>query len=639
MNAADRPPRLLATGVAPPLRSIALAALAEPAADGAEAAWMREQAALAGDATLADWQRAPPPEDARLHALARAFGLGDAELIALALAAAVESDPMLCRVLAWLQAPTGVRPTVALVLTLAEELGLPGAFEALVDGPARGCGLLLFDDEKRPLPEATLQMPVPIVLALRGAGGNWPGVRLDDAPPPAAAPSLREAAARQAAALHDASAGGGMAPLLAVRSGHPREARAAAALVAGELGGVAAFIDGDPPRGLAPWLWLRGAVPVLCIEIAPGETRRLTGLPGHRGPLLLATGIDGSFEHDGDPVGSWRVELPLPAERVALWAAHLPADAAERLGRGHRHAPACIEHLTRTARRHARLAGDAALDEHHVRVATRQGAAGELGTLAQLLPDAVPDEALVMPPELQASLAALRSRCGRREGLADALGPSARTRYRPGVRALLVGASGTGKTLAAAWLASRLGLPLYRVDLASVASKYIGETEKNLAQLFARAEQAEVVLLFDEADSLFGRRTEVKDANDRFANQQTNYLLQRIESFDGIALLTSNSRARFDSAFTRRLDAIIDFPVPGPAERRVLWLAHLGTHHLLETAQLNRIAATCDLAGGHIRNATLAATACSDGPIGYDGLRAAIDAEYRKLGRQSPAGL
>jgi SpoVK/Ycf46/Vps4 family AAA+-type ATPase len=251
----------------------------------------------------------------------------------------------------------------------------------------------------------------------------------------------------------------------------------------------------------------------------------------------------------------------------------------------------------------------------------------------------VPDEALVMPPELQSALAALRQRCQRREGLADALGPSARTRYHPGVRSLFVGPSGTGKTLAAAWLASRLGLPLYRVDLASVASKYIGETEKNLAQLFARAEHAEVVLLFDEADALFGKRTDVKDANDRFANQQTNYLLQRIESFDGIAVLTSNSRARFDAAFTRRLDSIIEFPMPGPQERRALWLAHLGCHHRLDDAQVNRVAAACDLAGGHIRNATLAAASADTGPVVYTQLRAAIEGEYRKLGRHAPAGL
>ena len=208
------------------------------------------------------------------------------------------------------------------------------------------------------------------------------------------------------------------------------------------------------------------------------------------------------------------------------------------------------------------------------------------------------------------------------------------------MRALLVGASGTGKTLACGWLATRLGLPLYRIDMAAVISKYIGETEKNLAQLFARAEAAELILLFDEADALFGKRTEVKDANDRFANQQTNYLLQRIEAFDGIALLTSNSRSRFDTAFTRRLDSILEFTAPSADERRALWLAHLGSAHGMSAGELNRLAATCDLAGGHIRNVTLAARALAGAtPISLAVIVSALAAEYRKLGRSLPAGL
>src|SRR6185369_3777185 len=161
-------------------------------------------------------------------------------------------------------------------------------------------------------------------------------------------------------------------------------------------------------------------------------------------------------------------------------------------------------------------------------------------------------------------------------------------------------------------------------------------------QLLARAEQAEIALLFDEADSLFGKRTDIKDSNDRFANAQTNYLLQRIESFDGIALLTSNSRARFDSAFSRRLDAIIEFPLPGPEDRRSLWLAHLGGAHGLSAGELNQLAAGADLAGGHIRNAVLAAAASArsaERAIGYLDLVRAVAGEYRKLGRQMPAGL
>lgn len=633
MNAPlDRKPTL-----APPLYRLVLAALAglgdaeNPTTEGDWLTGLREEV---GDASLASWYAEPAAEDGPLGALADELGLADVEVLAIALASAVEFDPMVGRVLAWLQAPVAsARPTLGLLQTIADAMGIDDALPTIMDGAARECGLIQLEAESRPLPEVTFLVPVPLVLALRGQGGIWPGVRLQPIQPELFPPTLREAVARQAAALRAVSG------CLAVRSGHPREARAAAAQIAAELGMQAALFEQEPPRGLGPWLWLRGALPVVCAELAPGEMRRLPELPGYRGPVLIAAGIDGSFEREGDPIGNWRVPLPLPAERVALWQAHLAPEMAERIGLRHRHSPAYIAHLSQAARHQAKLAGDAVLNDGHVRSAARNGAASELGTLAQLMPETVPEEALVVPPDLRAALDALRQRCQMREGLADALGPSARTRYRPGVRALLVGPSGTGKTLAVGWLACTLGLPLYRVDLASVASKYIGETEKNLAQLFARAEHAEVVLMFDEADSLFGKRTDVKEANDRFANQQTNYLLQRIESFDGLAILTSNSRSRFDGAFTRRLDAIIEFPTPGPDERRELWLAHLGSHHRLDHAQINRVAATCDLAGGHIRNATLAAASLSTGAIDYATLCTAIESEYRKLGRQLPAGL
>ena len=157
--------------------------------------------------------------------------------------------------------------------------------------------------------------------------------------------------------------------------------------------------------------------------------------------------------------------------------------------------------------------------------------------------------------------------------------------------------------------------------------------------MFARAEHAEGVLLFDEADSLFGKRTDVKDANDRFANAQTNYLLQRIESFEGIAILTSNSRARFDSAFARRLDAIIDFPRPAPTNgTHCGWRISGGPH--AEHGRAEPLAATCDLAGGHIRNATFAAAVTARAQaraIGDADVAAGIAAEYRQA-RQVPAG-
>src|SRR6184192_1631452 len=147
-------------------------------------------------------------------------------------------------------------------------------------------------------------------------------------------------------------------------------------------------------------------------------------------------------------------------------------------------------------------------------------------------------------------------------------GPSARRR---GLTALFAGPSGTGKTMAAEVLASELGLDLYTVDLATVVDKYVGETEKNLDRIFAEAERINGVLLFDEADAIFGKRSDVKDAHDRYANVEVAYLLQRMELFDGLAILTTNLRANVDEAFTRRLDAIVGFPLPEEGDRRRLW--------------------------------------------------------------------
>jgi len=646
--------------LASPLHLIALATCAPEAnsATAAEAAWLcaqREQLEASGASLgdwLAHWRKSPPPQDARLRALAEAWRLSGAETLAVALACAAETDMMVGRVLAWLQAPVGsARPTLGLLATLAARFDVlagtsspPGmtdeaaALGALAGGTARQCGLVQFNAEARTLPEASLSVPLPIVFALADPTSRLapPGVRLGQTDAPALSPELREAACGRARAL--AAARG-----LVVRSGHPRETRAVAAEIAAALRARSAFIEAEAPPGLGPWLMLAGCLPVLCAELAPGERRRLPELPGWRGTWLVAAGPDGSFERDGEILPSWRVPVPSANERVALWqAATGDAGIAQTLGIAHRHPAGRIDELARAGLFQARLAGSDRVTATEVQSAARAGASSDLGTLAELLPEPIGDEALVLPAATRTELEALAMRCLSRDTLAQQLGPSARTRYRPGVRALLVGPSGTGKTLAVGWLATRLGLPLYRVDLASITSKYIGETEKNLAQLFARAEHAEVVLLFDEADSLFGKRTDVKEANDRFANAQTNYLLTRIESYEGIAMLTSNSRARFDSAFTRRLDAIVEFPPPGPEERRALWIAHLGRAHGLNSGALNRLAANCELAGGHVRNIVLAAAVAArvaSRPITEGDLIAAVACEYRKLGKPPPAAL
>ena len=141
--------------------------------------------------------------------------------------------------------------------------------------------------------------------------------------------------------------------------------------------------------------------------------------------------------------------------------------------------------------------------------------------------------------------------------------------------ALFAGDSGTGKTMSAEVIAGSLGLDLYVIDLSTIVDKYIGETEKNLDRVFNEADRVNGVLLFDEADAIFGKRSEVKDARDRYANVEVAYLLQRMEVFDGMAILTTNLRANVDEAFLRRLDAIVDFPVPDVEDRRRLWERNL----------------------------------------------------------------
>ena len=178
-------------------------------------------------------------------------------------------------------------------------------------------------------------------------------------------------------------------------------------------------------------------------------------------------------------------------------------------------------------------------------------------------------------------------------------------KLRPGLRVLFHGPPGTGKTLTAALLGKVTQKPVYRVDLSLVVSKYIGETEKNLAKVFDMAEHRGWILFFDEADALFGKRTQVQDAHDRYANQEISYLLQRIESFDGIVILASNLRKNLDDAFSRRFESIILFPIPKPKERLMLWqksFSDRAKKAFDDDVDLNKIAREYELAGGAIMN-------------------------------------
>ena len=206
-----------------------------------------------------------------------------------------------------------------------------------------------------------------------------------------------------------------------------------------------------------------------------------------------------------------------------------------------------------------------------------------------------------------------------------------------GISALFTGVPGTGKTLTAQVIAGELGLELYRVDLSTVVSKYIGETEKNLERIFTEAQNSNVILFFDEADSLFGRRSEVGDSHDRYANIEVGYLLQRIETYDGIVLMATNLGANLDEAFARRIHFIIDFPFPDEDTRLRLWELLLPENIEKEPdIDLWPFAVTYKIAGGNIRNAVVWAiyeAARNKRPLSRDDLMNGVEREYQKMGK------
>ena len=213
-------------------------------------------------------------------------------------------------------------------------------------------------------------------------------------------------------------------------------------------------------------------------------------------------------------------------------------------------------------------------------------------------------------------------------------------RIKPGYRAIFHGPPGTGKTLTATLLGKATGKQVYRIDLSKVVSKYIGETEKNLARVFDHAENKDWILFFDEADALFGKRTQVNNAHDRYANQEVSYLLQRIEDFAGVIILASNMRSNLDDAFTRRFQSIIHFPMPDPEERLLLWEKSFSKHSTLEDAiDLEQIARDYQLAGGSlinvVRYCSLEALKRNSTRIILDDLEMGIRKEMLKAGKTS----
>jgi hypothetical protein len=335
------------------------------------------------------------------------------------------------------------------------------------------------------------------------------------------------------------------------------------------------------------------------------------------------------------------VEVPeLTAdERRALWRDQLPPEAADGVADRFLLSAGQIADAGALARARAHERGLAALGEDDALAAAREISRRSLGDLAVRLSAPWTWDDLVLPDRDLAVLRSIVAFVRHRDRVLDDWGFGALDACSGGLVALFAGESGTGKTMAAQVVANDLGLDAYRVDLAGVVSKYIGETEKNLDSVFRTAEHSNAVLVFDEADALFGKRSAVTDARDRYANLEVAYLLQRVETYPGVVILTTNLRQDVDQAFLRRLDFAIDFPVPGPAERVRLWRRHLPPAAPLQDGiDLDRLARAHPLPGGAIRNcARAAAFAAADdgGVIALAHLEHAVALELRKLGRLS----
>jgi hypothetical protein len=333
---------------------------------------------------------------------------------------------------------------------------------------------------------------------------------------------------------------------------------------------------------------------------------------------------------------------PFSARRFAWCAAvggAVSDEEIDALAARYRYTCREIDAAVTLARSHAGMR-DAGLSYADIVWASRGRSGARLGSLARVVTPRARWEDLVLPDDTITQLREICVHVRQRPRVLHEWGFDRRLTLGKGLYALFVGPSGTGKTLAAEVIAGSLGLELLRVDLAAVVSKYIGETEKNLERIFRSAEGGDAVLFFDEADALFGRRSEIKDAHDRYANIEVDFLLQRLEQYEGVVILASNLAQNIDESFTRRMQFTVDFPFPNEPLRLAIWRNHFPPETPLERdLDFPYMAHAFKIAGGNIRKIVLNAAflaADDGGAVGMKHLLKATRREYERMGKHYP---
>jgi AAA+ superfamily predicted ATPase len=350
--------------------------------------------------------------------------------------------------------------------------------------------------------------------------------------------------------------------------------------------------------------------------------------------LMFASIIDQRPPHATETVVV-DVERPTAPEQREIWKALLgdgSDDIAGRLSAQFDLGVTVIQHIVDDARAGS---GGLAPTLDTLWAASLSFTRPALDRLAQRIDARASWDDIVLPAEQAGTLKQLVAQVRQRSRVYDDWGFGERMTRGKGIAALFAGESGTGKTMAAEVIAQDLRLELYRIDLSGVVSKYIGETEKNLRRVFDAAETGGAILLFDEADALFGKRSEVKDSHDRYANVEINYLLQRLEAYRGLAILTTNMKGAIDPSFIRRLRFVVDFPFPGVPDRKRIWSQVFPAATERTDLDLDRLA-RFTLTGGSIHNAALNAAflaADAGDPVTMPRVLEAIRGEYRKLAR------